>query len=287
MVTRVATPIPEVTTATARARYVRNRRATRGTFGFVTQFSDPVSRRVSAPTSPTGRTAVLAHRGASRAERENTLLAFRFAAEMGADGVELDVRRSADGALIVHHDPYLADGRVIIETLRSDLPVHVPSLDEALDACAGMWVNVEIKNDPNEPDFDPTDRIAETVVAVLLSRGDPERYLISSFRRETVDAVRRTTSKIPTAWLTVAVASDEMNEVLDSLVASGHSAVHPWVGGLVQELVEACHARSLSVNTWTCDDPERMDELRTWKIDAICTNVPDVALKVLGRDQSV
>jgi glycerophosphoryl diester phosphodiesterase len=150
-----------------------------------------------------------------------------------------------------------------------------------------MWVNVEIKNDPNEPDFDPTDRIAETVVAVLLSRGDPERYLISSFRRETVDAVRRTTSKIPTAWLTVAVASDEMNEVLDSLVASGHSAVHPWVGGLVQELVEACHARSLSVNTWTCDDPERMDELHTWKIDAICTNVPDVALKVLRRDQSV
>lgn len=206
---------------------------------------------------------------------------------MGADGVELDVRRSADGALIVHHDPYLEDGRVIVETLSRELPDHVPSLDEALDACVGMWVNVEIKNDPNEPDFDPTDQIAETVVAALLSRGDPERFLISSFRRETVDAVRQTTSKIPTAWLTVAVPPDEMNDVLDSLVASGHCALHPWVGALVQELVEACHARSLSVNTWTCDDPQRMDELHTWKIDAICTNVPDVALTVLGRDQSV
>ena len=77
-----------------------------------------------------------------------------------------------------------------------------------------------------------------------------------------------------------------MNDVLDSLAASGHCALHPWVGAVVQELVEACHARGLSVNTWTCDDPQRMAELHTWKIDAICTNVPDVALTVLGQDQS-
>ena len=57
--------------------------------------------------------AVIAHRGASRAERENTVAAYRRAGEMGADAVELDVRRTTDGVLVVHHDPHLGDGRLI------------------------------------------------------------------------------------------------------------------------------------------------------------------------------
>ena len=56
----------------------------------------------------------MAHRGASRAERENTLAAFTRAAEMGADAVELDVRRTAENLLVVHHDPHVADGRAIV-----------------------------------------------------------------------------------------------------------------------------------------------------------------------------
>jgi glycerophosphoryl diester phosphodiesterase len=228
--------------------------------------------------------AVLAHRGASRAERENTLVAFRRAAEMGADAVELDVRRSADGHLVVHHDPRLADGRNIVETARRDLPEHVPSLAEALDACAGMWVNVEIKNDPTEPDFDSSDTVASDVAAALLGRGDPQRYLVSSFRRETIDALRRTTALVPTAWLTVGIPEPDTAYVLDSLVADGHCAVHPWVATLTKDLVDACHQRGLGVNSWTCDDPQRMAELVSWGIDGICTNVPDLALDVLrGR----
>ena len=112
-------------------------------------------------------TAVIAHRGASRAERENTLAAFRRAGEMGADAVELDVRRTADGVLVVHHNPGLDDGRVIATMQHGELPAHVPTLTDALDACAGMWVNVEIKNDPTEPDFDPTDSIADETMALL------------------------------------------------------------------------------------------------------------------------
>src|SRR4051812_33810066 len=91
---------------------------------------------------------VIAHRGASKAERENTLGAFRRARAMGADAVELDVRRTVDGVLVVHHDP-----------LPAELTPHVPTLGDALDACTGMWVNVEIKNDPDEPDFDERDTI--------------------------------------------------------------------------------------------------------------------------------
>ncbi len=219
---------------------------------------------------------VIAHRGASAAARENTVEAFRLAAEMGSDAVELDVRRSRDGQLVVHHDAVLADGRAIGATAAADLPPWVPTLDTALDACAGMWVNVEIKNDPRDPDFDPGDTIADDTVAALRARGEDERWLISSFRLETVDRCRAL-APLRTAWLTEAVPDD----VVATLVERGHVALHPWVGLLEQRVVDACHAAGLHVNTWTCDDEARMAELASWGVDGICTNVPDVALTLL------
>ncbi|MFM9131198.1 MAG: glycerophosphodiester phosphodiesterase, partial [Actinomycetota bacterium] len=65
---------------------------------------------------------IIAHRGASRAETENTLAAFRTAGRMGADAVELDVRRTLDGAMAVHHDDHLADGRNIVDLDAAELP---------------------------------------------------------------------------------------------------------------------------------------------------------------------
>jgi glycerophosphoryl diester phosphodiesterase len=219
---------------------------------------------------------VLAHRGASRAERENTLRAFEQAAVLGADGVELDVRRTADDVLVVHHNPTLDDGRVIRETPAVDMPQHIPTLSDSLDACAGMWVNLEIKNDETEPDFDPSDWVAEQTMALLARRGEPERWLMSSFRIETMDRCRALTPHIRTAWLVSVVPDD----VVDILLATGHAALHPWVPLLTQDVVDRCHAAGIEVNTWTCDDPERMRELIGWGIDGICTNVPDVAVRV-------
>lgn len=229
------------------------------------------------------QTQVIAHRGASRAEPENTVAAFTAAVRMGADAVELDVRRTRDGALVVHHNPDLADGRVIASCLVDELPRSVPGLAEALDACRGLWVNVEIKNDPTEPDFDPTDRIADETMALLLARDEPQRWLISSFRIETVDRCRAIAdaagAPVRTAWLTSVVPDD----VVGLLRGKGHVALHPWVALLRREVVDECHAAGIAVNTWTCDDPDRMAELVGWGIDGICTNVPDVALSVLGR----
>jgi glycerophosphoryl diester phosphodiesterase len=223
----------------------------------------------------------MAHRGASRAERENTVAAFRRAAAIGAHAVELDVRRSRDGVLVVHHDAHLDDGRVIVATAAADLPAHVPTLGAALDACAGMWVNVEIKNDPADPDFDATDSIADETIAHLLARADePARWLISSFRIQTVDRCRALARDIPTAWLVTEVRDG----TLGRLVERGHVALHPWVHTLTRDVVDACHAAGVRVNTWTCDDPHRMRELIEWGIDGICTNVPDVALAVLAAD---
>ena len=222
---------------------------------------------------------VLAHRGASKAERENTIEAFRRAHTMGADGVELDVRRTADGRLVVHHDPVVDGGRAICDVDASDLPAHIPSLTAALDACAGMWVNLEIKNDPTEPDFDPTERVADETMALLDRRGEPQRWLMSSFRIETMDRCRALAPHIRTAWLTSVVPDD----AVATLVDRGHAALHPWVRALGRHVVDECHAAGRAVNTGTCDDAARMRELIEWGIDGICTNVPDVAIAVIAE----
>jgi glycerophosphoryl diester phosphodiesterase len=72
-------------------------------------------------------------------------------------------------------------------------------------------------------------------------------------------------------------------DVIRTMVSRGHAALHPDVATLQQSHIDACHGAGIAVNTWTCDDPERMRELIGWDVDGICTNVPDVALDVLSR----
>lgn len=223
-------------------------------------------------------TKIYAHRGASRAERENTLAAFARAVSMGAHGVELDVRRSLDDHLVVHHNPHLHDGRLIRATPRREIPGEVPDLAAALDACDDLIVNVEIKNDPSEEDFDPADWLADAVIEELRRRDRDAQWLISSFRMETVDRCRFLAPSIATAWLTV-----EIDEATPELVAGrGHQAVHPWYGSVDEASIAAFHAAGVEVNVWTCDSAESMADLIRWGIDGICTNVPDVGLAVLA-----
>ena len=237
------------------------------------------------PYDSFGAPQVLAHRGASAVEVENTLLAFRRAKAFGAHAVELDVRLCKSGEMIVHHNPVLSDGRQISLLNKDELPSHVCTLAEALDACDGMWVNIEIKNDEAEPDFDPTEKLAGKMVAMLRGRGAPNQWLISSFRRETIDAVHALWPELPTAWLTTTVEDAQAESVAADLRASGHSALHPNVRTLTQHVVNTMHLHGLSVNTWTIDDPVRMAELLECGIDGLCTNKPDVALEVIARNR--
>ena len=204
---------------------------------------------------------------------------------MGADAVELDVRRTRDGVLVVHHDALVASATIgptaaaIHETAAAELPGHVPVLGDALDACVGMWVNVEIKNDSSEAAFDAADAIADETVAHLLARHEDDRWLISCFRLETVDRCRSLAPQIRTAWLVDAVPPD----AAATCRAHGHAALHPQVALLARHTVEECHRLGVDVNTWTCDDPVRMSELIEWGIDGICTNVPDLAVTTRER----
>ena len=228
-----------------------------------------------------GVTKVIAHRGASAAYRENTVEAFLGARAMGADMVELDVRRIADGTLAVHHDAVLPDGRTLVELGRPDLPDWVPTLTEALDASDPLGVNVEIKNHPGDPDYDETLALAEAVAALVIEHRLHDRVLISSFNLHDVDRVRAIDPTIPTAWLTMAMT--DVAKTVDRCVRHGHRVLHPLFALVDDELLAACRAEGVAVNTWTVDDPGIMRRLIDQGVDGIVTNVPDVLLSLLGR----
>jgi glycerophosphoryl diester phosphodiesterase len=221
---------------------------------------------------------IFAHRGASATKRENTCEAFIEAARLGADGVELDVRRNADGALVVHHDAAI-DGRPILDMTVADLPEHVPLLEAALAACGPMAVNVEIKNMPTEGDFDPQETVAEQVAALVVELGLTARVIVSSFNLATVDAVRRAEPKVATGWLTP--SGFDQHRALATAAERGHAALHPHHQAVTPTLVAEAHGRGLAINTWTVDHPARMAELAGWDVDTIITNRVDIAVEVL------
>ena len=114
--------------------------------------------------------SVIAHRGAWARHRENTLEAFVEARRLGADGVELDVRASADGALVVHHDAEIPGVGGVARLTVAELPAWVPLVSAALDACAGMTTVLEIKNLPGvvkKPQHEPGIRPNRLLPVVL------------------------------------------------------------------------------------------------------------------------
>lgn len=231
-------------------------------------------------------TAVLGHRGASTDHPENTLEAFAAALSQGADGVELDVRLTADGAIIVHHDAWYRDGRMVWSTPVGERPHGVPLLAEALDTCLGAFVNVEIKNTPGDLG-EGVEWSAEPALAVVgeLQRrsaaGTADRVLVSSFDVATLAAVRAADPDLPTGQLVFDLAA--WADAPEVAAAAGHRALHPWEPFVDAVLVERCRALGLAVNTWTVDEPSRVAELAELGVDAVITNVPAAVLPALGR----
>lgn len=224
-------------------------------------------------------TQVIAHRGASKAAQENTVPAFRLAQTMGAQWVELDARRAADGVVVVHHDAHLSDGRMLAEVSSEELPAYIPNLAEALEACEPMSVNIELKNLPSDPDYDEEHLVVYAVAGLVQAYLGPERALITSFNIDAVDRFRLVDPSIPCGWLLYEMTDPA--SVIARALAHEMKTIHPWDVLVDINLVNRAHDAGLAVNVWTVDDPERMAQLIEMRVDGICTNVPDVARSVI------
>jgi glycerophosphoryl diester phosphodiesterase len=237
------------------------------------------------------RPLILAHRGASAFAPDNTTEAFELAVAHGADGVELDVRFTADRNVVINHDPDIGEMGPLIHhdfaTIRRLHP-EVPTLDEALRALADLIINVEIKNSPLDPDFDPRHEMADTV-AHWVSRHDiHERVVVTSFNPETVAAVRSSDSTITTGQLVA--KNRDVTRDLAQIATAGHRWVAPNiadVAGDAPRIIGAAHSSGLRVAVWTADDPDDIRTVATAGVDAIISNDPRATRRIVFGGSAV
>ena len=226
-------------------------------------------------------TQVIAHRGASQAAQENTLPAFRLAQEMGADWVELDARRAADGVVVVHHDAHLPDGRILADVSSEELPDYIPSLAEALEVCESINVNIEIKNLPSDPDYDQEHLVVYAVAGLVQAYLGVERALITSFNIDAVQRIRSVDPSLRCGW--VLYEMTDPASAIGRALAHEMDTIHPWDVLVDSNFVKRAHQAGLQVYVWAVDQRERITELVKMGVDGICTNVPDLARKVIDE----
>jgi glycerophosphoryl diester phosphodiesterase len=223
-------------------------------------------------------TAVFVHRGCREGFVENTLDAFVEARRLGADGVELDVRLTADGALAVHHDAEIPGVGTIGGLTVADLPAHVPLLADVLAVCDGIVVNVEIKNAPHDPGWDPGEAVAPLTAAVIDEAGWTERVIVSSFQASTLRAVQAADGRLALGALWGPAV--ELGPALAEAAAAGFRAVHPFVSSVDGAFVALAHGKGLAVNVWTVNAPEDLRAMVDAGADAVITDRPAAALAV-------
>lgn len=221
---------------------------------------------------------IYGHRGASAHVRANTVEAFALAVELGADGVELDVRPSRDGVIVIHHDDRPSPGappfvELDFAQIREATP-WVPTLDEAWDAIGSTaLLNIEIKNDAREADHDPTHQIAAAVADWLAAHETGDRVLVSSFNRSTLAAVRAlapdaATGQLAGAWL-------DPLAVIETARDDGHVSVNLSLARTIPDagrIVAA--AAELAVLVWTVNDQEHAIALAAAGVSGIFTDDP-------------
>ena len=232
--------------------------------------------------SPGGAVSVLAHRGGAGPWRENTVEAFTAALAGGADGVELDVRLTGDGRLVVHHDAEVPGLGPLSALGVTDLPRWVPTLEEALAACGGAAVNVEVKNGPEEAGYDPGQAVAGRLARVLARGADrPDRLVVSSFWPATVAAVLAAAPALDVGLLVhPALDADDAVRTATDL---GCAAVHLHHSRVRPGVVTRAHARDLAVVTWTVNQPDDVAAAVVAGVDVLITDQVSSTVAVLGR----
>jgi glycerophosphoryl diester phosphodiesterase len=219
----------------------------------------------------TGMFLKVGHRGARAYETENTLESFGTAIKLGANAIELDLRRSGDGALIVCHDDNLKNifgidipvGEASLKELKTMTNDRIVTLEESL-KFIGTKVEkilVELK----EPGYEK--KALEQISAQKLD----DRVIIVSFLEEALAAVRKRTGKIETGLIYVR----SRNPVETALKLHARYLI-PLYRFIHTKDVEQAHKNGLKVIVWTINTKDEAKEFMAKGVDGIATDKPDI-----------
>ena len=237
---------------------------------------------------------IWAHRGANEFAPENTLEAFGKAADLGADGVELDVHQTMDHEIVVIHDEKLertSSGRGFVknytlEGLRQfdyakgtrfegKANYAIPTLQEVFELLrpTGLTVNIELKTN-----VFPYPGIEARILRMAEEFGMRERVCYSSFNRLSIEKIHLLDPNAKVGFL-----YGETSSVMPVFAGNlGLTALHPsFYSLLAPHFMEECRSRGIDVNVWTIDTPEQMRACCKAGVNAIITNYPDRARKIL------
>jgi glycerophosphoryl diester phosphodiesterase len=243
------------------------------------------------------RYAVIAHRGDKMHAPENTLAAFRMAAEKGADAIELDVQLTADGQVVVIHDQTVdrttnGTGRVsriplaalreldagawFSEKFRGE---RIPTLDEVFETFGkNGYMNVELKNFAT-----PCDNLVSKVVHLVRKHGVQDRTLLSSFLTHNLRKARSLQSDVPRGFLIKPGFLGFWGRTFGW--CTDYFALHPNMTEVNYRLIARVHAKGKRVNVWTVDTEEDLKRMVGFGVDAIITGDLGLILRSLGRSQ--
>ena len=229
----------------------------------------------------------IAHRGASGTFPENTLSAFRAAADAGATMCELDVQLTRDGEVVVIHDETVdrttgGAGEVAAMTLAELRRLNagakfktgarresIPTLNEVFDALGGRCaLNIELK----------APGLEAKVAAVMRAHHGVESSIVSSFDWRSIAAINRIDPEIRFGLL----AEKKPDELLARAIEMRAYAINPRFDMVTADLCASAHRANLKVLTWTIDVPQLMELLLEAGVDGIMTNYPERLRAVLA-----
>jgi glycerophosphoryl diester phosphodiesterase len=237
------------------------------------------------------KTLVFAHRGASKHYPENTMIAFKKAHEIGAEGIELDVQLTKDNVPVVIHDEHVkrttnGTGFVKDFTLEKIKKLDagswfapkfhnetIPTLEEVLKWIKDtpLQLNIELKND--EVDYEGLEKIVYHLVKKyeLL-----DRVIFSSFDHYSMQKLL----KIDTSLNVAPLQSSRMVEPWNYAKNLGAKSMHIRFTSLNEKTIKAFHKHDIQIRTYTVNRSFWMRKFISWGIDAIMTDMPEKALQV-------
>ena len=242
------------------------------------------------------RPVLFAHRGACAHAPENTLPAFELALLQGADGVELDVKLSADGQVVVIHDPTVdrttnGQGRVrnlpLTELRALDAGgffsdkfrgVKIPTLEEVLETIGKRaLINIELTNYST-----PGDRLVEKVCRLIGKHNLQPQILFSSFFSSNLKQAVRLLPEVPRGLLALSGWLGAWARSFGFMFGD-YQALHPHLSSVDPGQVQRVHRLNRRIHVWTANSFEEVRSLAEWRVDGIFTDDPPVALRALGR----